>query len=189
MRHPRSRVECVLSASPGNADGDMPAACSTVKRWPRISLTSIVLLLLFVLSVTPTAWAQPLTQSQGPNFGTYPRGDIEIFLFASGGNGAGTYTWSVTSGSLPTGIALRSDLPVATTAGAALMGVATTPGTQRRSPCERDGPHGGLEGVARGNALPMTDTDATPRSRSTRPVLTHPCCGKKWTPKRPKFLL
>ena len=56
-------------------------------------------------------------------------GQVEIPLSATGGDG--TYTWSIISGSLPTGLALRTDLGPFSPPGAAagLIGVATVPGT------------------------------------------------------------
>jgi hypothetical protein len=69
----------------------------------------------------------PLTQSHGPDFGTWRSGPIEIPLGAT--NGTGSYTWSVI-GSLPPGISLRTDVPSwFGSASAGLIGVATTPGT------------------------------------------------------------
>jgi len=83
-------------------------------------------------------WTLPLffstlTRAQtitvGPNLGTWPIGEIQDALTASGGNG--TYSWTITSGSLPTGLALRTDVPSFFPAGASagLIGIATTPGT------------------------------------------------------------
>ena len=66
----------------------------------------------------------PLTQSQGPNLGTWSIGEIDIPLNATGG--AGGYTWSVI-GSLPPGISLRTGFWASSVA-AGLLGVATTPG-------------------------------------------------------------
>lgn len=64
----------------------------------------------------------------GPNFGTWPIGEVQAALTANGGNGS--YSWSVVSGSLPTGLALRTDVPSFFPAGASagIIGVATTPG-------------------------------------------------------------
>jgi hypothetical protein len=67
--------------------------------------------------------------SQGPDLGTFSIGDVEIPLTATGGNGE--YKWSIISGSLPPGMALRTDpaswFPASATAG--LIGIVTTPGT------------------------------------------------------------
>ncbi len=65
----------------------------------------------------------------GPDFGTWSIGEIQTPLTATGGNGA--FVWSVTSGSLPPGLALRTDVPSFFPSGTAagLIGVATTPGT------------------------------------------------------------
>ncbi|MGD0498822.1 MAG: putative Ig domain-containing protein, partial [Bryobacteraceae bacterium] len=61
--------------------------------------------------------------------GTYTTGTQQIPLQASGGNG--TYAWSLASGSLPAGLALRTDVPsnFSSNQQAGLIGVATTPGT------------------------------------------------------------
>ena len=68
-------------------------------------------------------------QSQGSNFGTFSIGQIETALSATGGNG--TYAWSVVAGSLPPGLAVRTDKPFffQSSASAGLIGVATTPGS------------------------------------------------------------
>ncbi|MDO8678503.1 MAG: carboxypeptidase-like regulatory domain-containing protein, partial [Acidobacteriota bacterium] len=68
-------------------------------------------------------------QSQGANFGTWSVGQIEAQLSATGGNG--TYAWSVVAGSLPPGLAIRTDTPsyFPASASAGLIGIATTPGT------------------------------------------------------------
>jgi hypothetical protein len=73
--------------------------------------------------------ALDISFSQGPNFGTYSIGDVEIPLTATGGSEK--YRWSVINGSLPPGMALRTDSASWFPAGAAagLIGVATTPGT------------------------------------------------------------
>lgn len=84
---------------------------------------------LTVLSATAVS-AQVLTQNQGPALGTWVFGGIQLSLGASGGGGNGTYVWSVVSGALPPGIALRTDVPsfFPANANAGLIGVATTPG-------------------------------------------------------------
>ncbi|HZL55966.1 MAG TPA: hypothetical protein VFC21_02730, partial [Bryobacteraceae bacterium] len=70
----------------------------------------------------------PVTISSPANLGTFETGTIQQPLFASGG--LGSYAWTVTSGSLPPGLALRSDVPsFFSNASAGLIGVATTPGT------------------------------------------------------------
>lgn len=73
------------------------------------------------------AWGQTVTV--GPNLGTWRVGEVQLALTATGGNG--TYSWALVSGTLPTGLALRTDVPSFFPAGTAagLIGVATTPGT------------------------------------------------------------
>src|SRR4029078_13010222 len=73
----------------------------------------------------------PPAQSQGPAFGTRSIGQIEIPSSATGGGGDGTYTWSIVAGTLPPGLALRTDpgMVFPQNAAAGLIGVATTPGT------------------------------------------------------------
>src|SRR5262245_11505972 len=82
---------------------------------------------VFFFMLAP-AFAQ-LTITSGPNYGTWSVGEIQTALTATGGNG--TYAWAVISGNLPSGVAVRTDVPsffpMGTQAG--LIGVATTPGT------------------------------------------------------------
>ena len=82
----------------------------------------------FNMSVYPYNGLPPLTISTGASFGTWSIGEIQTALIASGGNGA--YTWSLTAGSLPPGLALRTDDPAwfPSNASAGIMGLATTPG-------------------------------------------------------------
>src|SRR5438270_10926573 len=82
---------------------------------------------LFLAGVAVSAQTPVITF--GPDLGTYPVGEIQFALTAS--SGAGPYSWSITSGSLPPGIVLRTDVPSSFPAGASagLIGVATTPGT------------------------------------------------------------
>jgi hypothetical protein len=81
-------------------------------------------------TVTMNVGAPSLTINSGPNFGSFQMGPVQLPLQASGGTGAG-YTWSVVSGSLPTGMGLHSDggpnyFSPGVTNG--LIGVATAPG-------------------------------------------------------------
>jgi hypothetical protein len=71
----------------------------------------------------------PVTISTGSNFGTWHLGTEEVQLAANGGNG--TYAWNLVSGTLPPGLALRTDVPAffAPNAQAGLIGVATVVGT------------------------------------------------------------
>ena len=82
----------------------------------------------FSISVYSAIGAPPLIVSTGANI-TLTTGAEQFPLSASGGTG--TYTWSLTSGSLPTGLALRTDVPSSfgSNQQAGLIGVATTPGT------------------------------------------------------------
>jgi hypothetical protein len=83
----------------------------------------------FNVNVYANATAAPPTMNFGNNFGTWTVGEVNYALNASGGNG--TYTWSIINGSLPTGVALRSDPPLPNFfngAQAGLSGVATVPG-------------------------------------------------------------
>jgi uncharacterized protein (TIGR03437 family) len=82
----------------------------------------------FGINVYPASSVPPPSMNFGNNFGSWPLGAIQYALNASGGNG--TYTWSLVNGSLPTGLAIRTDGPFAGAGGAlaGLIGVATTPG-------------------------------------------------------------
>jgi len=64
----------------------------------------------------------------GSDMGAFSTGELQIALIATGGNG--TYTWDITSGSLPPGLALRTDKPswFPSNASAGLIGVPTVPG-------------------------------------------------------------
>jgi len=89
-----------------------------------------LLVLASALFLIPTvASAQAPTFGFNGNLGTWTIGEVQLALPANSGNG--TYTWAVTSGALPAGIALRTDVPsfFSSNAQAGLIGVATTPGT------------------------------------------------------------
>src|SRR5690242_16228059 len=75
------------------------------------------------------AAAQPPVITFRPTLGTYPIGEVQYPLTASGGNG--TFSWTLQSGTLPPGVSVRTDIPSFFPAGASagLIGVATTPGT------------------------------------------------------------
>ena len=68
-----------------------------------------------------------LTITSGPNYGNWSIGEIQAQLTATGGNGQ--YTWTVVAGSLPPGLAVRTDIPPFFSPGATagLIGVATPP--------------------------------------------------------------
>jgi hypothetical protein len=71
-----------------------------------------------------------LSISTGANLGTFTTGTQNIALAASGGNFA--YTWNLVSGSLPPGLALRTDTPTyfnPVSQQAGLIGVATAENT------------------------------------------------------------
>jgi len=80
-------------------------------------------------AITQTVNPPPLAIVTGPTLGTFSIGEIQYALSAS--NGTGAYTWSLTGGTLPPGLALRTDTPswFPSNASAGLIGVATTPGT------------------------------------------------------------
>ena len=64
----------------------------------------------------------------GPDLGAFSTGELQFSLTATGGNG--TYTWDITAGALPPGVALRTDKPswFPSNASAGLIGVPTVPG-------------------------------------------------------------
>lgn len=88
-----------------------------------------LLLACLVVWLAVPAWAQPVVPASW-DYGTYSVGEAQVSLAASGGAGAGTYSWEVVSGSLPPGLSLRTDLPgwFPPDASAGLIGVATTVG-------------------------------------------------------------
>lgn len=65
----------------------------------------------------------------GPNLGTWATGDVQVELRAGGGGGP--TVWTLTQGSLPPGLAIRTDMPswFSAEATAGLIGVATTTGS------------------------------------------------------------
>ena len=92
---------------------------------------------IFFLLAAAGAWGQTITI--GPNLGTWTTGEIQLALTATGGNGS--YSWNLVSGTLPAGLALRTDAPAFFPAGTAagLIGVATTPGTYNFTPLSKTG--------------------------------------------------
>jgi hypothetical protein len=88
-----------------------------------------LLLVLLTACAASAAWADPLMQLEGPNFGTHGIGELQLRLRATGGTGS--YAWEVVAGALPPGISVRADGPpwFPPDASAGLIGVATTPGT------------------------------------------------------------
>jgi len=91
--------------------------------------TLVTLLFAMVASAQRPAVTPPNTlMNVGPDLGTYSVGEVNIPLVASGGTGA--YTWTVTPGSLPPGLSIRTDVPSwFQNAQAGIIGLATTPGT------------------------------------------------------------
>lgn len=75
------------------------------------------------------ASAQTLTHAYSPSMGTYSKGVLWLQLGATGGSGG--YTWSHIGGTLPPGLALRTDVPAwfPSLSQAGVFGVATVPGT------------------------------------------------------------
>jgi hypothetical protein len=115
---------------PGNS-GALRVAMRTVATRRRALWLRIGLSLCLLTVSASTAWAQAPVPAHGlnPNFGTWSVGVLERELVATGGNG--TYTWQVVGGSLPPGVALRTDSFPSwfnSNARAGLIGVATTPG-------------------------------------------------------------
>jgi hypothetical protein len=97
-----------------------------MKLFRGLFLCSAVILLSDIAEATP-----PPTPAitVGPNLGEWTIGEVQTALTASGGDGS--YAWSLVSGSLPPGLALRTDGPswFPPGASAGIIGVATTPGT------------------------------------------------------------
>src|SRR3954470_13262576 len=86
------------------------------------------LALFCVLAAAQPALAQALTTNVSSDLGAFSTGELQYQLIATGGNG--TYSWDVTAGALPPGVALRTDKPswFAPSASAGLIGVPTVPG-------------------------------------------------------------
>lgn len=113
----------VLSGTPtyvGNFNFSLTLTDSST---PPISITR-----WFQLSIYPPGAFPPLVINNGADFGTYSVGPVQLELSAWGGTG--TYNWTLESGALPAGMALRADKPswFSQEASAALSGVATTAG-------------------------------------------------------------
>ena len=76
-----------------------------------------------------TANGVPLQINNGASLGTWTTGNLQFGLNASGGDG--NYVWSYVSGTLPPGVALRTDVGPSnfgSSVKAGLLGVANTPG-------------------------------------------------------------
>ena len=93
--------------------------------------TNAVLTRWFTVSIYPTGQVPPVAITTASALPERSIGEVNEALRATGGNG--TYSWSLAPGSgpLPPGVELRTTLPTwfGTDYSAALIGVATTPGT------------------------------------------------------------
>jgi hypothetical protein len=78
---------------------------------------------LLTASLAATSWGVSITT--GSNLGTFPIGYDQISLNASGGSG--NYTWSLTSGVLPTGLNIAV-IPGSSPSQIGLVGIASQPG-------------------------------------------------------------
>src|SRR5258708_3635545 len=97
----------------------------------RVSVLKLITIALGLAITANVAAAAPVTQTVGPNLGTYSVGQLQLQLTASGGDGT-SYLWEVVDGfgSLPPGMTIRTDTPLwfSPSTRAGLEGVATTPG-------------------------------------------------------------
>ena len=103
----------------------------TDRRLPGLLLRTCLrgsLAVLWLLTAVVPARAQALTTNVGSDLGAFSAGELQFSLIATGGNG--TYTWDITAGALPPGVALRTDKPswFPSNASAGLIGVPTVPG-------------------------------------------------------------
>jgi len=91
--------------------------------------THAVIVAAITLSTAPSALAQVhIDWGGGADLGTHSIGVLDGLAFTAS-NEAGPLDWSITSGALPTGLALRADLPPwMTWADISISGVATVPG-------------------------------------------------------------
>jgi hypothetical protein len=84
-----------------------------------------------LVMMSGVASAAPVAHASGPNLGIASIGPNEYQLFATGGDG--NYSWSLVPGfgTLPPGMAIRTDMPswFSSSASAGLIGVSTVPGT------------------------------------------------------------
>ncbi|HEU4936487.1 MAG TPA: hypothetical protein VFT39_08545 [Vicinamibacterales bacterium] len=101
-----------------------------VRRLPSLRTIGVsgLFALLILLLTTESARAQALSTNVGPDLGAFSTGEMQYSLIATGGNG--TYTWDITAGSLPPGVALRTDNPswFPANASAGLVGIPTVLG-------------------------------------------------------------
>ena len=112
----------VLSGTP-TSTGQYPFTVKVADNAGRIRYWS------FGLSIYPAGGGPPPGFNFNTNLGTWSIGQVDgQQLTGNGGNG--TYTFSFEGGTLPPGLAIRTDVPSFFPAGSSgLIGVATTPGT------------------------------------------------------------
>src|SRR5580765_7153290 len=93
--------------------------------------TRLIVFLFLTITAMPASAQAQLVITSPSNYGTQSVGFIDAFGLSATG-GAPPYTWTLVSGTLPDGVSIRTDLPgflVGGASSAALIGVATTPGT------------------------------------------------------------
>ncbi len=116
------------SASSGTGNG---VISMTVTANPSLSTRTFYLSVgdaQIQISQSNGVFPQPSITS-GPGYDVFSVGDVQSALIATGGTPP--YTWSISGGSLPAGVYIRTDTPsfFAPGASAGLIGVATAPGT------------------------------------------------------------
>jgi hypothetical protein len=127
---PRSYLPPGLALGAGGTLSGTPTASGRYDFQLRVTDSAgHVLTRWFNVSIYAAGTNPPVVQLEGPNFGTYSIGEVQVRLRASGGDG--TYAWSVVDGLLPPGVSVRPDGPpwFPPDASAGLIGVATSPGT------------------------------------------------------------
>ena len=112
-----------------------------------------------LLWLLPRQATAATTISNDANLGGYSAGTVQIELAATGGTAP--YVWSLTSGSLPPGIAVRADLPswFSQFASAGLIGVATTPGSYSFTLTATDSTNSSASQAFTLNITPLTILD------------------------------
>ena len=101
-----------------------------VRRFARVLRFACLATIVTLFTAPPVLAQGAPAHLQGPNLGTWIAAVVDVQLRASGGNGPGTYVWSLLAGALPPGVSLRTDVPshYPSNANAGLLGIATTPG-------------------------------------------------------------